>query len=471
MTEHHGLDLDALFAANGGHSIFAPSGSAMWLGCSGSLIPNITAPDNAGFDAAEGTVAHAVAEEWLKSIKEELEDPGPEVLCGMSVIDWCKPEYLVGTTQQIKERVETFDILITDEMLAYVRQYIEWCREDPEGDHYIEERVYFSQLTPIPKQGGTADYFVLTPGHMVITDLKYGKGIQVFAKGNTQARLYALGVFFKYDHLYHFEKITIRIAQPRLDHFDEWTITREELLEFADYVKERAAAAWVPNAPRTPSPKACEWCKIKGDCAALLAFVHDSVDDVFEDETLVTVSEDGVIEGVEYSVVEMTSANQLAERQRQIKPDHPSSMSTASMAYILLHRKVIEKWLADIAVELEGRANAGEVVPYHKLVEGREGQRKWKNPKTAPADLEFVGVPQDKVFKTEVVSPAQAEEALKAAYPRLTRKNAGMMIDHLVTRAPGRRTLVPDSDRRPEAEDVGDVFDEIDYDDFPDDDL
>jgi len=85
------------------------------------------------------------------------------------VIDWCRPEYLVGTTRQIKERVETFDILITDEMLAYVRQYIEWCREDPEGDHYIEERVYFSQLTPIPKQGGTADYFVLFPGVMVIT--------------------------------------------------------------------------------------------------------------------------------------------------------------------------------------------------------------------------------------------------------------------------------------------------------------
>lgn len=463
MSDHHGLDLKAIEAASGGHSIFAPSGSAMWLTCSGSLIPNLTAPDTAGIDAAEGTVGHEVAEEWLTRIKVQNEDPDPELTTAGSpydLIDWCAPREWIGQVRTIQERTEAFDIEITEEMLAYVRQYVEWCFKVL-GEHYIEERVYFSQLTPIDNQGGTADHFACSPGLLVITDLKYGKGVQVFAEGNTQARLYALGVFFKYDYLYDFQKITIRIAQPRLEHFDVWEITREELLEFAEYVRERAAAAWVFNAPRTPSPKGCLWCKVKSTCPALLAWTHEAVDDVFDD---LTQDEDGVIEGVTYSVATMGAATDAMEAGREIKPVRPDVMSTEAMAKLLPYRKTIERWFAEIEAELEHRAMSGEQIPGFKLVKGREGNRTWMDETDAPTELEFIGVETDDLFTRKLISPAQAEEKLKKTY-RLSKDAGARLLSHLVTRAPGKQTLVPEDDKRPALEDVGDVFDIVSDDD------
>ena len=194
----HGFDLEAVQIKLGAHSVFAPSASSMWLYCAGSLIPNLLAEDTAGEDAAYGTVAHGVAERWLKT--------------------GVKPVDLIGTVEKVDEGHAVFEIEITHSMLEYVQEYVDWSVFLP-GDHYVEQRVDFSRLTPIPKQGGTADHIACEPGALTITDLKMGKGVQVFAKGNTQARLYALGAFYRWDEQYHFQRIVIRIAQPRLNQF------------------------------------------------------------------------------------------------------------------------------------------------------------------------------------------------------------------------------------------------------------
>ena len=73
----------------------------MWLTCSGSLLANLAAEDSAGFEAAEGTVAHSVGEEWLKT--EE------------------RPIHRIGEIVPVQEGEETFNIEITTEMLDYVQ--------------------------------------------------------------------------------------------------------------------------------------------------------------------------------------------------------------------------------------------------------------------------------------------------------------------------------------------------------------
>lgn len=496
MTEHHGLDIDAINAASGGHSIFAPSASAMWLVCSGSLIPNILAPDDAGYDAAYGTVGHEVGEEWLLRIDELRR--GLEAITD-DMVTSTRPDYLIGTTRTIKERLTSYDIQIDEDMLAYVAEYIRWCVDLP-GDHFIEQRVYFSQLTPIPEQGGTADHAACEPGVLTITDLKMGEsplnivyaaeddqdprslittnGIVAF-NGNPQAMLYALGFFYKWDRKYNFQRIIIRIAQPRLEHFHVWETTREELLRFADYVKVRAADAWVPDAPRTPSKKGCRWCRVKATCPALVEWTNRAVDGVF-DAVADEFGWDGDVDPHSGALVMQPITKQEMVKAKQdtgtgsiakawVEPRSPTTMTTEEMAAILPMQTAIEGWFKAIREELTNRAYKHSVaVPGFKLASGREGNRKF-DPEVKESDLietlKFIGLEDEDLYVTKLASPAHIAEKLKVRYG-LKKAVADMLIDGLVKRKPGTPTLVPIAARRDELADLGTVFDAV-----PDDDL
>lgn len=409
----HAIDLDALAADRGSHSVFAPSGSAMWMGCSGSLIPNLLAPDSAGREAAEGTVAHGVGELWLKTGR--------------------KPVHLLGTVEWVEEGDWGFLIEIDEVMLDYVQSYVDWCSMLP-GDHFVEQRVYFSQITPIPNQGGTADHVACELHRMVITDLKYGKGVLVEAEGNTQARLYALGFFYEWDWLYDFQEIVIRIAQPRLDHFDEWVITRAELLEFAEYAKVRAHAAWKIDAPRTPSAKACQWCNVKASCAAtaklqadLMAAAFDNIDREISTEDMAEFK-DGLA---------LTAIPNIAPL---------TTLTTDEMATLYSFRRMADGWWKALAAELYRRAVAGEQVPGYKLVESRS-RRVFRDKNKAGAHLQSLGLAEDTVFETDIISPAQAEKELRKAGYRS--KELPDLLADLVHKPVGKPTLAPVSDKRP----------------------
>lgn len=430
-----GFDLDAVIAKQGDHSCFAPSASAMWLTCSGSLIPNLLAPDTAGIDAATGTVAHGVGETWLKTGERPVE--------------------LLGTTETVDEGHAVFEIEIDEEMLDYVEQYVDWCMYLP-GEHHVEVRVDFSQLTPITGQGGTADHIACEPGVLTITDLKYGKGVKVFAEGNTQAQLYALGAFFEWDEQYHFERIVIRICQPRLGHFDVWEISRADLLAFADYAKERAYAAWHPNAPRTPDEKGCTWCKVKVTCPALLARAHDLVEGIFDDlDSPVTDEEmDQLVERLENT-----------ESPFGVSPPDPRSLTTEHLATLIPWRKLIENFFKGIEDELERRLEAGNPVPGFKMVEGRSS-RNWSADETRMADtleLMFDLTPDD-VFERSMISPAKLEGVLKKKGYKA--KQIAEFMPTLVVKAPGKPVMAPASDKRPALSQLADeAFDDLDAED------
>ena len=383
VTSDLGLDLDAIKAAHGGHSIFAPSGSAIWLNTPGCLIPNILAPDSAGFEAAYGTVGHECGEQWLRAIPEICWGMGP---LAENQINEAEPRHRIGETVLIEERYDTFEVEIDQEMLDYVRQYVEWVMPLP-GHHYIETRVDFSDLTPIPDQGGTADHCACQPGVLTISDLKMGY-IRVLAKHNTQLLLYAYGFFRLYDHLYNFERIIVRIAQPRLNHFDAWECSREDLLAFAEFVRVQARAAWQLGGPRKPG----WWCKkafcnVQATCPAYVCWMAEQADadgDLFDDATGdsdylgcdiceglgcdvcagAQINADGSIEGT-YTVKDMvTTAEALVSGKVDLTPRRkPLELSTEALARLLPMRPVIERWFGEIERELESRALDGEDVP------------------------------------------------------------------------------------------------------------
>lgn len=413
VTKEVTAALDAIGKDFSAHSIFSPSGSAMWAYCSGSLIPNLFAKDSAGEDAAYGTVGHAVAEQWLKS-----------GVC---------PSHLIGTIEVIKEGDQSFEVEIDASMIEYISQYVDWCIYLP-GTHFVETRVDFSELTPLTRQSGTADHAACEFGTLTITDLKMGRGVQVFAKDNTQAVLYAYGFFVKYDELFDFQRIVIRIAQPRLDHFDEWVITRAELLEWAGWLKERAYAAWCKEASRTPGEKQCRWCRVKPDCAAHAVFSERLIDGVFDnlDKPVTAEHMTDIAERLESGVFAMT-------------PTPIGSLTVAQKAALLPYRKMVESWFAEMHADLEQRCVNGEHVPGYKLVAGKSN-RVFSNDEEAAELLDFLGLPDEVIHPRGMISPAQAETALTKV--GFARKSLPDVLNPVVRKPPGKPTMCPESDKR-----------------------
>ena len=440
--------LKEIRAKLGNHSIFAPSASHRWMICAGSLIPCVLAKDSAGYDAAEGTVAHMVSEEWLK--------------------DGIKPLHLIGKTIIVEEEDEWFKVVITHEMLDAVEVYVNLVWALP-GEHYTERRVDFSIMTPIPQQSGTCDHAVCLPKLLRIFDYKHGKGVRVSVvhypedsrifwyddnmnlvlNANSQVLLYAFGFFLEFDHIYHFETIEINIVQPRMDNIQSWTTTREALLEFGELVKRRAYAAWQNNAKRRPDPEACRFCAVKNNCAALLVEIWRMINGDFEN----------IGSDVSEKEVKMIR-RKLDTGEFNVMAVNPASLSTENLARLLPWRPAIERWFRDIDDELERRAIEGEKIPHYKLVEGR-ASRYYRSEERAIENMEFLGVSEDRMYKRELISPAELENELRSLGYK--KSQLPELLSGFVRRKPGRLTLAPEGDSRREVSaSLDDVFSNLD---------
>lgn len=425
MSEHR-IDLKRLESIRdgSGHSIFGASGSSMFLNCPGSLIPNLLAEDNAGEDAAYGTVAHAVGEEWRRSGR--------------------KPVELLGTNRFVPSGEWGYLIWIDEVMMDYVSQSVGWSSMLP-GDHLVEVRVDYSDLTPIKKQGGTLDFAAMMNGRAYVQDEKYGKNDLVLAEENTQLMLYAYGIYREWDWLYGFKEFVLRISQPRKDNFDEWVCSRKHLLEFAAWANERMALAWSPDASRIPGPKQCRWCKVRGTCAAAAKLENDLISEVFSDLT------------VEYNPDDIRSFKDELDIG-MVKPTLDlMTLSIEQMVTLKRYRKFSDAFWKALETELNRRAIVeNQKIPGMKLVEGRS-HRVFAKPNVAAQRLIELGCDEKNVVVESVVSPNEAEKLLRKAGHR--NKDLPELLEGLVRRPPGKPTLVFLSDKRPELQDVSaDIF-------------
>lgn len=438
MSEHKPITLaDVARMAAVGHSAFSPSASKMWLTCSGSLIPNILSDDTGSREAAEGSVAHKVAEEWLRTGR--------------------RPKHLIGTTVDY----DGWDIDIDDEMMAYVGDYVEWCQELEEDaiEFLIETRVDLSDLMPIPDQGGTSDCIILIRKKsgkykLIVRDLKYGKGVRVIAEENTQGMLYAYGSWKILRDKYDIDEIEIGICHPRLrEGTTTYTITPEELLVFAEHVRERAEAAWVFDAPRTPSDAGCQWCKIKGTCPAAYQHLSEVTSGVFDDDD----------DDPQYGPEDMEEATAALEDELggpAFRPANPHRLSTTALAKILRYRKLCDQFFNAVEDELLDRAISREQdISGWKIVEGRSN-RKWPDDEIEVYKLlRRQGLKDGAIYDQVILSPAQAEAKLHAK-AGLSKSEAAELVNSLAYKPPGNKSLVRASDNREALPSDGSVFDD-----------
>ena len=238
------------------HALLSASGSKRWLTCTPSARLEATLPDvkksSDSFDfSAEGTLAHEISELKLKQYYRQISDTDFET------------HY--NETKQSKYYNQELDDYV-DNYVLYVRSQI------GEGDTPLfEQRVDFSDW--VPDGFGTADVVILSKHSIRVIDLKFGKGIPVDAKDNTQLRLYALGAWSKFKEEFpNIKEVSYTIHQPRLDYIGSDGTSIEKLVDWASYfVKPKAKKAWAGSGEFLPGDH-CQFCRAKATCRARADF-------------------------------------------------------------------------------------------------------------------------------------------------------------------------------------------------------
>ena len=264
------------------HALLSASSSKRWLTCTPSarLEATLTEAERStkGIDfSAEGTLAHTLSEIRLKLhynqlTQQEYDDEYKAVQAHPIYQTYKKEEQL-----DFEENVNNY--------VLYVRSQI------GEGDKPLfEQRVDFSDW--VPDGFGTADVVILSKRAIRVIDLKFGKGIPVNAKDNSQLRLYGLGAYAKFKEEYpEIEEVSYTIHQPRLDSISTDKTTVHKLIDWATYfVKPKAKKAWSGTGEFIPGDH-CQFCRAKSQCRARADFSTELAKLEFRDPPLLTDEE------------------------------------------------------------------------------------------------------------------------------------------------------------------------------------
>lgn len=126
-----------------------------------------------------------------------------------------------------------------------------------------------------------------------------------------------------------------------------------------------------------------------------------------------------------------------------LKPDllPANKLTNEEIAARLEYIPMIESWCKDIKAAAMQRAESGDEIPGHKLVEGRS-VRKWKDEQLVRDTLEAHGYTPEQFVTTKLVGVTAVEKLLGG------KKEAAPVMQELTIKPEGKPTLVPQSDKR-----------------------
>jgi len=223
------------------HALLSASSAHRWLACPPSAVAAELYEDTGSDYAAEGTLAHEVAE-WVASGKSKH---GPHLDKG----------YDDGVTPEMLEHAKAY------------RDYIQEQTKSPDAVVLLERRVDFSDI--VPQGFGTCDCIILQDDTLVIIDYKYGKGVAVSATDNPQLRLYALGALNDYGLAYDVQRVEMHIFQPRINNVSVDAVSVEDLTAWAEKVVKPTAAKAAKGKGTYTAGEHCRFCPHAGKCRAL----------------------------------------------------------------------------------------------------------------------------------------------------------------------------------------------------------
>ena len=289
------------------HAKLSASGSSRWLNCPGSIKAEESYKNTTNSAAAEGTLAHELAEKCL--------------ITGSNAEDY------LG------------DSGVSQEMVDNIQGYVDYVESFDCDDRYIEQRVDFSDV--VPNGYGTADAIIVKGDLIRVIDLKYGQGVTVDAHENMQGFLYCVGAVQEFGFLADFNTFIVDIYQPRKGNFQTWEFDREYLDEKTKWIAKQAKLALTDDAPRIPSNKACQWCKAKADCPALFKHTQETMMIEFE------------------------------ELDADVPLPIKDTLTASQVSSVVKNKPLIESWLKAVSEKAKDSLLSGQHIEGLKIVEGR----------------------------------------------------------------------------------------------------
>jgi len=372
--------------------------------CPGSVHASKDTPDDESEYAAEGTAAH-----YLSELVRNTGRPSTDWMGNVFVVD-------------------KYKFKINEEFTDSVDEFVDWCAESPSELTLVEQRIDYSKWMPrgvidqFGKTFGTLDDARIADHWCTITDFKHGKGVQEFAKWNTQLLLQALGVYEDYDWSHEIQHFILRISQPRLGHKDEWTIHTSQLLEWA----KKTIPGWAEKVLLGADFEAgtwCQFCRIRKKCA------------VRQNSAIQLVLGDGAFENLD--------AQELENSVVAAKVELPE-LSPERRKAILPLLPMLKAWIKEFEKDSVARLIAGEDLGGWKLVEGRSNRVYAADEDVIYEVLVDAGV---EPYEKKLMSPSKAEKAMGK------KKFAEVMFpegkDLLVKKPKGKPRLAPPTDPKP----------------------
>lgn len=367
------------------HALLSASGADRWSKCTASARWEDTLPENESPYAAEGTLAHEIAELKMQQVFGKK---------------------LATRTFNSKLKKLKEHELFQAEMIGYVDQYVDYVQElvhsyTTPPEVLIEHKVDYSHIAP--EGFGTLDCAVLGSDKVLhVIDLKYGKGKEVLADDNSQLKTYALGIIKQYGNLMQFDTVVLHVIQPRTKNFSKWSMSMTNLATWARWLMDRAKLAYSGLGTFEPGSH-CQFCKAMDQCEAKA-----------------------------YSYLQLEEDMQL---------DLQGVVSDSQLGEILAKAEGIEAWVKKLKDRAQVKCLAGGEVPGWKVVAGRSS-RVFTDFDKAHNYLKKNGVEESMLYERKYLTVPQIEKVIdKDIYK-------GLVDENLVTKTDGKPTLVPSSDKR-----------------------
>lgn len=364
--------------ANDEHSkLFSPSASARLLTCPGSAKASEGIPDQESLFAAEGHDAHALAEIRLC---ERL---------GLQTNE--KIEDLTFYNKEMEDYISDY--------VSYVLEKVASIKKDcPDATVLIEQKV--AAVRYDESLFGSTDVAIIADKVLTIIDLKYGRGVLVNAKENTQEMCYGLCAMETFGNLYDIEDINLCIFQPRLSNVSEWSLTVKELYKWADEILKPGIEKIRAGSEEFHPSRHCVFCKAKPLCKAL------------RDQNL-----------------------ELAKHE--FRPAF--LMDDTEIEEVLDKADDFVNWINSVKEFALEDAMKGKKYDHYKLVEGRSNRKYIDETKVINVVKEAGYNP----YEEKLLSVTGMQSRLgKARFEEL--------LGNLVVKPRGKLTLVPREDKRPE---------------------